>query len=231
MKKIIIMFCVGLLTQQVTQAQGTAYISNVGQPSTGYYFVASNKWEAAMFGTGNNAGGYALNSVQLGMADATGAPSGLTVMIYSETNPVINFLPQGPIPDSSLGTLDGSFDPETAGIYTYTDNANIILSPGTLYFIVLMAGTAIANGTYDWSIADPSSSYTTSGGWEIFTNPSGAGNGALFKYSTDNGSSWSSSYANLQYAITATAVPEPSPSLLLLLGSGIFIYARRAFRI
>jgi hypothetical protein len=221
MKKLIILFAIGLLTQQVTQAQGTAYISSVGQPSTGYYFVASNKWEAAMFATGTNAGGYALNSIQLGMADVTGTPSGLTVMIY---NQIPNSQGQpGFIPGSSLDTLDGSLNPTTAGTYTYTNNANITLLPSTVYYLVLTAGTAITNGTYDWSITDPSS-YTTSVGWEVFNNPSGPGQGALFRYSTNSGSSWSFSYANLQYAITATAVPEPSPSLLLLLGSGIFIY-------
>jgi hypothetical protein len=44
-----------------------------GSPS-----VASDSWLAAEFGTGTDASGYVLNSVQLGMTDASGNPSGFT---------------------------------------------------------------------------------------------------------------------------------------------------------
>jgi hypothetical protein len=225
MKKTIILFTIGLLTQQITQAQGTTYISNIGQASTDYNFVRSDAWVAALFVTGTNAGGYLLNSVQLGMADAIGNPSGFSVMIYTRSTSPPFFMPS-----SSLGTLDGSSDPETAGTYTYTDDSNITLSPSTVYYLVLTSATAGATGTYDWNAAGNSSfDYATSGGWRVMP-PSGGVGPASFQYSTNNGASWINSEANLQYAIDATPAPEPSPSLLLLLGSGIFIYVRRAFR-
>jgi hypothetical protein len=79
------------------------------------------------------------------MADASGNPSGFTVMLYSAIGNL------AVLPGSSLGTLSGSTDPATGGIYTYTAPSNLTLSSTTLYFIVLTAGTAVANGAYTWS--------------------------------------------------------------------------------
>ena len=210
------MFVVGLLTQRVTQAQGTlTYLSNLGQPSSGSDIVGSNSWLFTTFRVGTNPNGYVLNSIQLEMTDASGTPSGFTVMLYGQANN-----PFGGFIGSSLGTLSGSTNPSTAGIYTYTDDSNLILSPHATYYIVLTAGTAVANGAYDWSLAG-ANSYNPSDGWNSL-------GGDL--QTSSNGSSWSSpaSY-DPQYAINATAIPEPSPSWLVLLGSGIFIYVRRAF--
>jgi hypothetical protein len=131
-------------------------------------------------------------------------------------------------PGSSLETLNGSANPSTGGIYTYTDSSNLILSPQTTYFIVLTSGTAVANGAYDWSYGSegPNSLYNPSGGWVAPPFDITDDN-----YQSSNGSNWS--HVNFgefaQFAITATPIPEPSSSLLLLLGSGVFIYVRRAF--
>ena len=77
------MFVVGLLTQRVTQAQGTlTYLSNLGQPSSGSDIVGSNSWLFTTFRVGTNPNGYVLNSIQLEMTDASGTPSGFTVMLY-----------------------------------------------------------------------------------------------------------------------------------------------------
>jgi hypothetical protein len=125
------------------------------------------------------------------------------------------------LPGSSLGVLTGSLNPATAGTYTYTPASNLTLSSSTDYYIVLTAGTTVANGSYQWDIAPSSISYNQTGGWNALH--------ALF-YSNDDGSSWiRQGGLNPQFAINATAVPEPSPSFLLLLGSGVFIYVRRAF--
>jgi hypothetical protein len=216
MKKIIIMFVVGLLTQQITQAQGITYLSNLGQPSIGSQAVGSDSWYAAGFGTGNNVSGYSLNSVQLGMTDASGNPSGFAVMLYAQSDN-----PTATLPGSSLGTLSGSTDPEISDIYTYAPTANLTLSPSTLYFIVLTAGTAVANGAYDWSLAG-ANSYNPSGGW--------VGDGGHV-YTSSDGSSWTGSPATYpQFAINATPIPEPSPSLLIFLCSGVLLYVRRIKR-
>lgn len=207
MKNLIIMFSVILLTQQLTQAQGTVYLSNLGQASTGSFSVGSDSWLATDFYTGNNAGGYLLVSVQLAMADASGNPSGFTVMIYSAVGPA------GPIPGSSLGTLTGSLSPISAGTYTYTPTSSLILSPSTAYFIVLSAGTTVADGAYAWERAYPSTSYNPNGNWD----------GGGYEFRTSSGSLGSWGYLGEyypQYAITATPVPEPSSFSLWLAGIG-----------
>ena len=81
LKKIIIVFVIGLLVQQITRAQGTIYLSNLG-PGLGFGGVGSNSWQATSFTAGNNVDGYLLNSIQLAMTDASGNPSGFSVMIY-----------------------------------------------------------------------------------------------------------------------------------------------------
>ena len=211
-------FAAGLFTPQIMQAQGTlTYLSNLGQPSAGSQGVASNSWMAVGFETGNNVGGYDLNSVQLTMTDASGVPSGFTVMLYSQLAILGHSIPR-----TNLDTLNGSTDPSIAGIYTYTDGSNFILSPSTFYYIVLAAGTATNNGAYQWSYAN-TSTYSSIDGWVAGT-PGG------YEVSA-NGLTWGGSSSPFpQYAINATPTPEPSSSWLFLLCSGIFIYVRRTFR-
>jgi PEP-CTERM motif len=214
MKKLIIVFAVAFLASQTIRAQGLmTYLSNVGQPSAGSLAVGNDSWLAAIFFTGNNTGGYTLNSIQLGMTDASGTPSGFTAMLYA-INPING------IPGNSLGTLNGSFSPVTDGIYTYTAPSNLTLFPNAYYFIVLTAGTPVANGAYHWSLAG-ANSYNPSGGWNSV--------GGDLLTSVD-GSSWSGLISDHpQYAINATAVPEPSAISLILLGSGVLFYVRRNF--
>ena len=210
---VIIVLLLGVLSPQLLRAQGTiTYLSNLGQSSTGSNPVGSNSWIASIFNTGNNPGGYILNSIQLGMTDASGNPSGFTAMIYSAV------IFTGFNPGSNLDTLTGSANPSTSGIYTYTDASNLILSPSTDYFIVLTAGTTVANGAYDWSLTIPNA-YSPSDGW---------GAGGVWKSS--NGSSWLFNSGAPQFAINATAIPEPSAISLILLGSGVLIYVRRTFQ-
>jgi hypothetical protein len=207
----ILVLAVGLSARQIVQAQGTTYLSNLGQSSTDSYAVGSGSWYASFFETGTNVGGYSLNSIQLAMADASGNPSGFTVMIYANRLGAV-------LPGSSLGTLNGSTDPATGGSYTYTDDSNITLLPSTPYFVVLTAGTVIADGAYEWSLTGIDS-YNPSGGW--------AANGGRV-YTSSNGSSWTGiPVAYPQFAISATAVPEPSALALSVLGGLGFLWHRR----
>jgi hypothetical protein len=210
MKKIIIVFMVGLLTQQTVQAQGTVYLSNLGQTADGDVAVAGDSWLAGGFRTGTNAGGYLLDSVQLAMADASGSPSSFTVMLYSFVTDT------GFHPGSSLATLNGSSNPSTAGIFDYSPALSLLLSPNTGYFVVLTAGTTVADGAYQWNVMN-TTSYDASDGW--------IGSVALISY--DNGSGWLPlpTYPNMdfsQFAINVTAVPEPGILGLFALG-GLFL--------
>src|ERR1039457_2359421 len=197
----ILALALGMFSPQSAQAQGTLYVSNLGLTSSGSSPVGNDSWLAVDFQTGTNAGGYSLNSFQLALTDASGNPSGFTAMLYTQHGAA------NPEPGSSLGTLDGSLNPVTGGIYTYSPASNLALSPSTVYFIVLTAGTAVANGAYEWSVTS-TSAFTSSGGWH--------GGDGLFPSS--DGLNWGYTHVYAQFAIYATAVPEPSTLGLLALG-------------
>jgi len=204
-------FAIALLAPKITQAQGTTYLSNLGQPSTGSRAVGLESWVAAGFQAGTNASGYVLDSVQLVITEAFGNPSNFTAMVYANS-------PVGILPGSSLGTLNGSLNPAVGGVYTYTPSSNLTLSPRTPFFIVLTAGTRPADGAYEWSHAGTN-----------FYNPNDGWSGLSGVWTSGNGSFWARQTGDyLQYAINATPIPEPGVfSLLILVGSGVLWYRRR----
>ena len=175
---------VGLLASQTVRAQGTTYVSNLSQPLASSNPVGSDSWVAPGFRTGTNGAGYALASIQLLMQDATGLPAGFTVSVYSAVGQL------DVTPGSSLAMLNGSTEPATGGIYTYTSAPNLMLSPTTFYFIVVTAGTPVASGAYEWSNTGTfPPSYNATGGWEApvgFTHQD--------NYQSSNGISWRISF-------------------------------------
>lgn len=210
----ILLFAVALLFPQLLQAQGTTYISNLGQTSAGSLAVGSDSWQAPGFITGTNAAGYILNSVQLAMTDVSGSPIGFTAMIYWVNSNNFGAV----VPGNSLGTLDSSLDPTTSGVYTYSAISNLMLSPQTTYFIVLTSGTAVANGAYEWSYIS-TSSFVSSDNW-----------GGGFALYSNNGSLWHSSaptFYSPQFSINATAIPEPGVLSLVGLGGLTFLWLQR----
>jgi hypothetical protein len=198
-KKIVLIFvsAIGLLLPQITPAQGTLYVSNLGQTPTGSNAIGSDSWIAQGFITGTNSNGYTLNSIQLLMDANSGSPSNLAVSIYSSLSGN---------PNNNLGNLVGS-DPLAGGIFTYTASG-ITLSQSTFYFVVLTAATTIAQGAYNWS-ATTGGPQGGVGGWDIF--------GEYF--SSTDGLSWQASRENnFQFGIYAMPVPEPSTYALAGLG-------------
>jgi hypothetical protein len=212
MKKLIVVGVVlvlGVVVTDSARAQGTLFVSSLGQPSTGSAAVGSDSRLAAPFLTGNNPGGYAFDSIELNMTSASGDPSGFTVQLYTEVT-----LNGDAVPGSSLGTLTGSTDPATADVYTYTASG-LSLSPSTYYFIVVTAVTSVANGAYAWSFDN--SSPVTSGGW----------GGTVFLLSSSDGSSWNANFEDPQFSLTATAVPESDTLVLMGLPGLLFLAWRR----
>ena len=203
---IAIVLAAELFAPPFIQAQGTLEVSNLGQTPTGSAFIGSDAWIAQEIVTGNDFGGYTLNSIQLLMNPASGSPGGFDVSIYSSI---------GYKPYYNLGNLVGS-DPSAGGIFTYT-TSGITLSPLTDYFIVLTAATLVAQGTYDWSAAN--SSTLGINRWNI--------NDVYF--SSPDGSSWTGHARGdvFQMAIYATEAPEPATLALAGLGLACLNFWRR----
>jgi hypothetical protein len=205
-----------LFASKNIHAQGTmTYLSNLDQPPDGTNAVGSDSWLAEMFRTGTNSSGYMLDSIQLELANASGTPSNFTVMLYSALigGPGIN-------PGTNLDTLNGSLNPVFGGTFTYTPTSNLALSPNTLYYVVLTAGTPVANGAYQWNSMN-TASYNPNDNW----------GGGLTFISAD-GSSWARLGSNpyydySQFAINATAIPEPGVLGLFALSGLAFLWHRR----
>ncbi len=197
---------VGLFTVPTAPAQGTIYLSNIGETSAGSRAVANNTWLAGSFFTGNASGGYVLNSIQTLMADEAGTPGEFSVSIYS------NVLR---IPSSNLGSLSGSA-PMVGGIYAYS-TPGISLSRFTLYFVVLTASNPVATGAYHWSFAS-AFNYAGTDQWTAISA----------SYASSDGLEWSRNDRPFQFAVYATAVPEPESWLLVLLGLAGFVSGRRS---
>jgi len=107
------------------------------------------------------------------------------------------------------GTLLGSTDPVSMpdgfiGSANFFFSDSISLVAGTTYYF----DVTIQSGSDFWGISQFNLNYPN--GMEYF-----------------KGSSWPNS--DLWFREGVLSVPEPSPSWLVLLGSGIFLYARRIF--
>jgi hypothetical protein len=123
----------------------------------------------------------------------------------------------GASPGDSLGILSGSLNPSTTGIYTYTPGSILTLSASSSYYIVVTAGTAVADNAYEWSLTGIYS-YNPSAGWLV----------GSVSNSTD-GSHWSAGLPiNPLFAISATPVPEPGVLSLLGLGGAALLWRRQA---
>jgi len=202
-----VLLIVALLIAQSAQAQGTLYLSNLGDTAGAYVSIGSSDLIAQGFETGTDSGGYVLNSVQLGMAAASGNPSGFTVSVYSSLNGY---------PSADLGTLSGSSNPSSAGVYSYT-TSGLTLAASTEYFVVAMAAASPSGSYFAW-VANPAESpYTSVDDWSILPD-----------FASVNGSAWAVSERTygFQTGIYATAVPEHSTWILCLLGGGFTFYLR-----
>jgi hypothetical protein len=152
------------------------------------------EWLAQDFHTGNNSEGYLLESVTIPFDNAIGYPTNFSCQIFDATTT------DGP--NISLGILSGNADPRVSGDYSYSA-PNILLKPGTDYFLVLEAGSSdvYGNNQYLWYRAS-STAMDASPGWSI--------NGIWYSL---YGGSWNLSpdtYPPAAFEVSAETVPEPS---------------------
>jgi hypothetical protein len=225
MKNILIggfIVLTSILTPQFIRAQGMmTYLSTLDQPSAGSLAVGSDSWLALGFRAGSNANGYTLDSVQLAMANASGNPNGFTAFLYSAGPSPGGLYSSGP--GINLGTFSGSLNPSTGGIYTFTAVSNLMLAQNMAYFIVLTAGTAVANGAYELGYTGATNDIL-SNGWVGYAGVWTSTNGAL-PFPPPR---FSPTYGNLaQFALNATAIPEPGVLSLFGLGGLAFLWHRR----
>jgi len=185
-------------------AQGTLYYSGSGSPVNGETPVDSTSFAGQVFETGNNPGGYELNSVQLPMGDASGSPAGFSLSLYTQGNSA---------PSQYLGTLTGSSNPSAAEIYSYT-TTGIYLAPSTEYCFVASAATPYPNGVFYW--VDLTGAEFSIDGWKN-----------LGEARSSNGINWTED-GRVAFAsdIYATAVPEPSIRLLLSFEGIVIMFSK-----
>lgn len=149
----------------------------------------------------DGSGPYTINSVRLRLNTTT------------DDSPIIELHA-----DSSNvpGALIGTFTNPTSfgnGIAEYDFTGSFAVDPNTKYWIVAKGPSSSA---YDWKASSPAQTPTG-----IWTH-----GGSVF--STNGGSSWSSSSILTSYWIDATLVPEPAT--LIALGAGLAALASRRRR-
>ena len=97
-------------------------------------------------------------------------------------------------------------DPLSAGLYSFSTE-RITLAPSTRYAVVLTATTASEMGGYQWN--STTANYSGDAEWTI---------DSVHRESL-NGIDWvTDERTRMQFAVSATAIPEPSTILLLGLG-------------
>ncbi|HTY86871.1 MAG TPA: PEP-CTERM sorting domain-containing protein [Candidatus Acidoferrum sp.] len=189
------------------RAQDTLYLSTLGNPTSGASPVGHDSWIGQSFVTGTNSDGYILDSIQLLMSAASGPASGFSVSLY-------DFF--GQYPQDNLGTLNGSSDPVSAGLYTFT-TSGLTLSASTPYCVVVTASTTVAQGAFNWNAESSPVGNPSSQGWFW----------GLY-YDSNDGLNWSYHRGLIyQLGVYGTPIPEPSTFALMSLG-GVFLLLCRS---
>jgi PEP-CTERM motif len=203
MKKLIfpgiIILVSELFVAPIAPAQSTQEVSNLGLPQAGSMLLGSNNWIGQGIISGNNPGGYFLNSVQLLIDAASADPGGFDVSIYSSLNGR---------PESEIANLVGP-DPAAGGIFTYTASG-LYLLPSAHYFVVVTDATPVAQGGYAWN----GSAGTIDRGNEQWTIDDSYAN-------SPNGSSWTVNGGKIDFYMALFATPAPEPATLALAGLGL----------
>lgn len=147
MSKTTVLFCSFVCAATTGLAQGMfTPIGNLNQTFGEDIAVWSGLSQAASFKTGDTAA--SLFSVSVAMDSRHQFSAGnFNLALYSDA---------GGAPGSSLATLSGNAIPFTAGIYTYTNDTPLVLSPNTTYWVVASSPTS-STAAYQWVLTFSSS--------------------------------------------------------------------------
>ena len=195
-----------------------ANVSNLSATSDGVGFsVKSLAYQGIGFTTGDNDGGYTLQSVAVRFLATTGGrtPSGLSVAVHQEGG--------GGYPsDDALHTLSGTDPAGSAGEYTFTCSGSCSLSKETTYLLVLTANHSTDAYLWDTTATFTETNAPTNFGWSIAdearTNYSGT-------WSTDN--TWTGVFkvtATKNHTLTASDVIANKATLTITNYSGDWYY-------
>ena len=160
-----------------------SFVSNTGQDDvSGSAIAGTTTPRAQQFQTGTNAGGYTLAEIVVNIkADRTGVPA---FALYTST--------ADDKPATSIVALNG--DSSTTGLQAFTPATATTLAASTKYFIVFSMTSGDANLQRTASNNVDSGAAT---GWDIAE--------ASF-YSTNSGTTWTSSGSSVEIAITGIVV-------------------------
>ena len=187
--------------QTSAPAQGSIFLSDLGETSAGGLAVGLGQSLAQPFQTGTVSMGYELNSVHLLMGSTDTPVGGFYLSLYSDNNGS---------PGNHLGDLSGTDNPALSGIHTYTANG-IILSPATTYWIVAADQLVInPGGMYWWEISSSANFTVQSDGWSFPTSPPYG----LILTGSSSQPIEGNGLAPLQFSVNASPVPEPYGGLL-----------------
>jgi hypothetical protein len=170
-------------------------LGNTGQTTFDVDLVSEDHWLAAPFQTGADVSGYRLNSITLSFRSggSTIANGGFALAVWSNNTGV---------PGSAItgGTLSGSVNPSTTGLFSYT-TSTATLAPSTTYWVVASIPSG-PGSIYQWAFAGSLAQDVNAPGWSI---------DGLYAYRT--AAVWNaldSQESPFIMSIDATPVPEPS---------------------
>jgi hypothetical protein len=136
---VVLLLSAALRADVVLSNLGTPAAAGLGTPNANRYFAQAFKTPA-----GTSA--WSVNRVTLNMAAATNASGNFFVAIFAgDTQPTK--------PTRYIGSLSGP-NPATAGQYAFEATTDLILSPGTTYWLV--TGCTSGSGNYRWVRASSS---------------------------------------------------------------------------
>ena len=169
--------------QMQVKLTAESFVSNTGQDDvSGSAIAGTTTPRAQQFQTGTNAGGYTLAEIVVNIkADRTGVPA---FALYTST--------ADDKPATSIVALNG--DSSTTGLQAFTPATATTLAASTKYFIVFSMTSGDANLQRTASNNVDSGAAT---GWDIAE--------ASF-YSTNSGTTWTSSGSSVEIAITGIVV-------------------------